>query len=84
MAGDWLATPVNGYLGSDYGQDLKRVLHSPLSLRLGDEQIAKLRADVPVLSMLPGEAVNLYKVEQGPDRLHLILDIAGHTLPFEG
>lgn len=29
MVSHWLHTPVNGYLGSSYGQDIKALLHRP-------------------------------------------------------
>lgn len=84
MVSDWLETPVNGYLGSNYGQDLKRVLHSPLSTQLGDAQLAKLRADVDILSLAPQGAVNLYKVDRPPDTIKLFVEVAGRALPFKG
>lgn len=83
MVRHWLETPVNGYLGSDYGQDLKRVLHSPLASHLADKQVSKLRADVPVLALLPSDTVNLYSTHDGRDKLRLFIEVAGRALPFE-
>lgn len=84
MVRHWLETPVNGYLGSDYGQDLKRVLHSPLASQLADKQLEKLRADVRVLGLLPPDAVNLYSTHDGVDKARLFVEIAGRALPFKG
>lgn len=85
MVRDWLKTPVNGYLGSSYGQDFKRILHRPMSAPRVDEQIAKLREDVPVLGMLPPDAVNLYSYQDPAlhDRLKVALEVAGRTFPLE-
>ena len=80
MARHWLNTPAGGYLGSDYGQDVKSLLQRPLMDTAADGFISKLRADVPVLQVLPSGAVNLYGVPSGADRLGLVLDIAGQPL----
>ena len=79
MISDWLATPVNGYLGSSYGQDLKRILHTPMSSVAADSQIAKLRSDVPVLGLLPNDAVNIYTQSREFDEKHLFVEVAGRA-----
>jgi len=79
MVSDWLATPVNGYLGSPYGQDLKRVLHTPMSGVSADMQVAKLRADVPVLGLLPNDAVNIYTESRGIDEKLFFVEVAGRA-----
>lgn len=84
MVRDWLTTPVNGYLGSSYGQDLRRVLHSPLGANLADAQLEKLRTDVPVLTMLPESSVNLYSDSNGIETKRLYIELAGKLLAFEG
>lgn len=84
MVGDWLATPVNGYLGSSYGQDLKRILHTPMSGPYADSQIAKLRADVPVLGLLPADAVNVYAQSRDLDVKMLYVEVAGRVFEFTG
>jgi hypothetical protein len=77
MVSHWLGTPVNGYLGSDYGQDLKSILHSPFAAGLADEQVGKLRRDVPVLDILPRGAVNLYALPSPPDKVNIVVDVSG-------
>jgi hypothetical protein len=80
MIRHWLETPVNGYLGSDYGSDIKALLQRAQSeTRLADRFIAKLRRDVPVLDAMPQELVGLYATPEGIDRLRLTLEIAGRT-----
>lgn len=77
MTGHWLATPTNGYLGSGYGQDIKALLQNPQASGQADEYLAKLREDVPVLQVMPAGSANLYGVHSQPDRLDLVLEIAG-------
>ena len=72
----WLACPPNGYLGSDYGIDLKQYLHKPMSQFDADYIIAKMRADIPVLAMLPENAVNIYATNDSDDGKKIIIQIA--------
>ncbi len=44
MVGHWLKTPVNGYLGSDYGQDVKALLQQPQTDGAPDAFLQKLRS----------------------------------------
>ncbi len=80
MVRHWLATPVNSYLGSDYGFDKHALLFTPLTMNTADEMITKLRRDVPVLAMLPSDAINLYSIPLSPDKLHFILEIGDIAL----
>ena len=80
MVSDWLDTPVNGYLGSGYGSDTRALLQRPQSDSAPDEYLRKLRVDVPVLDALPAGAVNLYAVSTPPDRLDLVIDVAGQAI----
>lgn len=80
MIRHWLSTPVNSYLGSDYGFDKHALLFAPLTMSAADEMIAKLRRDIPVLDVLPLDAINLYSVPLAPDKLHFILEIGDLTL----
>lgn len=77
MVGHWLQTPTNGYLGSDYGQDAKSLLQRPQHAGEADAYLAKLREDVPALSVLPVSAVNLYGVHHDVDKLDIMLEVAG-------
>jgi hypothetical protein len=51
--------PPNGYLGSDYGNDLLQLLQQPMRAGLGDKVINKLFEDVPILTILPDGVVDL-------------------------
>ena len=77
MTEHFLKTPVFGYLGSAYGQDNKSMLQQPQSSSAPDEFLRKLRTDVLVLDVLPSNAVNLYGVKSGVDRLGIVLEVAG-------
>ncbi|QFY43033.1 hypothetical protein F6R98_10735 [Candidatus Methylospira mobilis] len=80
MVGHWLKTPVGGYLGSSYGSNAKEMLQAPQASGVADNFLRKLRADVPVLSALPGDAVNLYARATPPDRTDLFIDISGRAI----
>lgn len=84
MARHWLNTPAGGYLGSDYGQDVKSLLQRPHMDTAADAFLAKLRRDVALLQVLPAGSVNLYGKASGVDRLDLVIDIAGKALEVGG
>lgn len=84
MVAHWLRTPVNGYLGSDYGQDIKSLLHLPQSDGSPEAQLQKLRSDVPALQSIPEGSINLYSVNSAPDRLDLIIEVAGMAIQIPG
>jgi hypothetical protein len=46
--------------------------------------LRKLRTDVPILQVLPVGSVNLYGVQTQPDRLDIVLDIAGTAFEIQG
>jgi len=80
MVSHWLATPLNGYLGSGYGQTVTDLLQTPLRAGLADAVIAKLRADVPILGALPRGAINLYSEPDGVDKLRIYIDVNGSKI----
>lgn len=84
MVRHWLNTPVGGYLGSDYGQDTKSLLQRPHSDGAADSFLEKMRDDVPVLQAMPAGALNLYGVPFAPDRLDLIVEVAGQAIEITG
>ena len=85
MARHWLSTPVGSYLGSDYGCDAQSLLQQPNDMSdAPDVFLQKMRADVPVVQVMPAGAVNLYGVPAAPDRLDLFLEIAGQSLEVSG
>lgn len=79
MIRHWLATPVGAYLGSDYGFDKHSLLFKPLSMSGYDEMIAKLKRDVPILSLLDESAVNFYSFSVPPDKLVIFLQVGDST-----
>ncbi len=80
MVDHWLKTPVNGYLGSNYGQDLKALLQQPQLDGAADSVLAKLHTDVPVLQVLPAGSTNIYGVygqNNQSDRMDIVIEVAG-------
>jgi len=84
MVRHWLNTPVSGYLGSDYGQDAKSMLQLPQADGAPEAFLQKMRLDVPVLQALPAGSLNLYGVPSLPDRLDLIVEVAGQAIQVPG
>jgi len=84
MVRHWLNTPACGYLGSDYGQDVKSLLQLAQTSGAPDAFLAKLRDDVPALQVLPPGALNLYAVASAPDRLDLMIEVAGQAIQVAG
>ncbi len=83
MVRHWMASPVYGYLGSDYGNDLKAILMRPLGDSLADAQLRKLRDDILALQILPPGSVNVYAQHHAPDRVELVIEVAGHGIVFQ-
>lgn len=77
MVRHWLATPVNGYLGSSYGQDVKALLQQALHTGMADDFLQKLMTDVPVLAAMSPGTVNIYMETVAKDHRRLIIDLAG-------
>ncbi len=80
MVTHWLKTPVNGYLGVSYGQDIKSLLQNPLSDGAADALIQKLRSDVPALQIFPENAINIYSVRTPPDKLEFVIEVSGQSI----
>ena len=81
MVKHWLSTPVDGYLGSPYGSDVKSLLQRPQ----GDQSafrefMQKMFFDLPILSMLPEGAVTAYMRRDESDRMKLVIDVAGQLV----
>ncbi len=82
MIRHWLATPPNGYLGSGYGADLKAFLQAPMSAGIADSLLAKMRVDIPLVAALPTSSLNIYAVDDGPDKRTIYIDVAGELIPL--
>lgn len=83
MVRHWLATPVNGYLGSGYGSDIHALLQQPQASGLGDEFIDKMMADIPILRQLPRGSVNVYFEEVGNDSKRLLIQVGDIEIPYD-
>lgn len=71
----WLSCPVHGYLGSNYGIDLKQYLHKPMSTFEADQIIAKMRHDIPALSLLPENSINILVQDDDIDGKHILIQV---------
>lgn len=77
MIRHWLSTPIDTYLGSDYGFDKSILLFTPLTMNRADELIAKIKRDIPALSVFP---INLYSVPIPPDKVQIFIQIGDLTV----
>lgn len=75
-----LGTPPNGYLGSDYGADIKTMLQKSEGTGVADSFLSKMRKDVPVLAAMPGGSVNLFAQDVGNGVRNIIVDVAGQEV----
>lgn len=82
MANHWLGTPVNGYLGSRYGQNAKSMLQKPLLAVSADGFIRKLKKDVPIIGRAAPNTINVLQDMTQPDGLNLYLEINGNVIPI--
>jgi hypothetical protein len=80
MIRHWLNTPTGGYLGSGYGADVKAMLQSPMRTGIADSFLAKMRVDIPLVAALPASAINVYAVDEGPDKRTIFIDVAGEPV----
>ncbi|MBU0917909.1 MAG: hypothetical protein KKD97_16325 [Gammaproteobacteria bacterium] len=78
-----LGCPPNGYLGSDYGSDVKSMLMQPMSSPAADDLIAKMRMDIPILSVAPAGTVSVSAVDADFDRKVIRIDVLGQSIDVE-
>jgi hypothetical protein len=76
----WLSTQVDGYIGSTYGTDITELLQNPMAAGLADAFLTKLRTDIPLLQLLPANAVDLYYIDTAPDKRTLFISVAGRSI----
>lgn len=72
-----LATPPNGFLGCDYGPDVRSVLMTPMASGAADALIDKIRQDIPLLQVAPADTVNIFSYRAGFDKLGIVVEVAG-------
>lgn len=83
MVTHWLGCPPNGYLGSDYGADVKSMLHTPMSSPAADDLIAKCRLDIPLLSVAPPGTLNVASSDVDFDRKEILFEVMGQVISVE-
>lgn len=77
MIRHWLSTPTGSYLGSGYGNNAGDLIANPQSMGVADSFIKKLINDVPILQILPKGTINVYGISSPPDKMQLVLEVAG-------
>lgn len=82
MAQHWLNTPMLGYLGSDYGNDIKSWLQEPQSSITADRLVAKIEDDIPILKMVD-DAVRVFSEHSGVDAEVISISIAGRNYDLQ-
>lgn len=83
MVSHWLGCPVNGYLGSGYGSEVKSLLLTPMASGLADDLIAKAREDVPLLSQAAPGAVNVYAYDKNDETKVIAFEIGGQLIEVQ-
>lgn len=86
MVTHWLGCPPGGYLGSEYGSDVKALVQSPMASNLADGLIDKCRQDVPLLGQTAPGTVNVYAYDDPSviDRKVIVFDVAGELINVNG
>lgn len=84
MLAHWISCPVNGYLGSGYGSELKALIQTPMAAGLADGIIAKARQDIPLLLTAAPDAVNVYAEDRGMDVKAIVFEIGGELVQVDG
>ena len=79
-----LGCPVDGYLGSGYGSDLKALLQTPMATGLADGVIAKAKQDVPLLESAPSGSVNVYAADLDMDKEGIFFEVGGDFVSVGG
>lgn len=80
MVSHWLGCPVDGYLGSGYGSDIKSLVQTPMASGLADGQIAKCRQDIPLLLNAAPDAVNVYAYDKSMDQKVIVFEVGGNLI----
>lgn len=83
MVAHWLHTPVNGFLGSSYGNTLQDMLMTPQT-EDADEFVRKLRRDVPIVGRADNGSVNVFSENIGPDRRKIRIAVGDYVFIREG
>lgn len=82
MVRHWLNTPLNGYLGDDFGNNLPDHLQSPQAANSANEILRKMYSDLPVLQLLPSGAISVQSSTdpQISDRINVSVTVFGEVI----
>lgn len=79
----WLGCPPGGYLGSEYGADIKSILHTPMASPMADDLISKCRMDIPIIGEAPAGLISVSAYDIDFDKKGILFSIAGQTISVE-
>lgn len=79
----WINTRQNSYLGSNYGIDLHELLQKPMSSFDGDAIIRKMRQDIPVLTAVGADNLNIYFQKTSMDSIKFYVQVYGAAREFD-
>ena len=82
MVRHWLNTPLNGYLGDDFGNNLPDYLQSPNTANGSSEIMRKMYSDLPVLQLLPSGSISVqsFSDPQISDRMNVLVTVFGEVI----
>jgi len=80
MVEHWLGCPPRGYLGSNYGSDVKALLQNPMGAGLADDLVTKCKIDLPVIAGLPGGGLEVSLHDVDIDEQVVVFDVAGRQI----
>jgi hypothetical protein len=80
MVQHWLGCPPGGYLGSDYGSDVKALLFNPMAAGAADDLVRKCRQDIPLVGQMPEQVVSIEAEARGMDLLGVSINVAGRRI----
>jgi len=87
MVSHWIMTLPNTFLGSDYGGIgiIKEILQKPMRTAIGNAIIAKMKKDIPILSVMPQNMINVYMQDKEGrnDTKILYIDVAGNVITVD-
>ena len=75
MIRHFFRSPEGCYLGEEYGENHKEVLHKPMLAGDVDALIKKMVNDIPVLSLFGTNNISIYRESIGIDAFKIIVAI---------
>lgn len=85
MVTHWVSTKPNTFFGSDYGgfAMIKELLQKPMLSASANAIINKMKKDVPILSVMPKNMINIYMEDKEGsfDRKIIYIEVGDTIVP---